>query len=282
MSLISAKYLIINDYKLIKEIASENLTHCPIKNSILIKNDTHRFIKNLLKNHRSKIDSVKILSKTKEGGYLNKYSDAKEYLHEDFEFPSYYHLRTPSLIELEKVIKDNPVTRFLIDNNISTEKIARIVTCYDEDNVFFQEEYIVKSLSAKYLIIKNISDSSLELKNLDILYNEGILFNKSKINNKSFINLYDTVIKQEQAIIIPLGLYLNEFVECVCSENLKTIDKINFNKQTYTLYEGNLLGKREIQYIGNCITPLNIHFRKNENDYNEVLSEFSFDSLYWI
>ena len=261
-----------------------NLDNFPFDNSIILNNEVLRFTKDLTINQKYRHDIVTKKSKVRQQNYLKKYPNTEVFEKVIDEYQWKFYERIPTSEEIKKRIKDDCVTDYLIKNDIPSYKIAKIMT-YCEDGCGgsgdFVEDYILRPLWAQYLIIKNLSNEIIELKNIIHLKHSDILYSESDIKKTHDLELPKIPIEPNQNIIIPIGIFLDDF-----DKSEKEIEYEVTSSNTIEQYQimsfGSIKKSEKLEYIGPSIIPKNLIINKNETKEIKSIHAFDFDNVYWV
>ncbi len=280
----SAKYLITNEYRFIKEIAQSDLSNFPFENPILYENETLKFLRDVTFGQDYRDNEIENSISIKEGEYLEKYPDAIEIPKNDEEYRFLYHQRVPNKDEIKSVLKGDKISQFLSNNNIQENRISKINTCYAGEcygNGMFQELYLLRPLYAQFLVLKNISDRPIKLQSLDSVFMDGILYNQIKTEINYTIKLPEFIVEPNQNVIFPTSLFLSEFrvIEELKSD---TVTSIYVPDQIQKLEFGSLNSNNKIEYIGPSFHPKSINSIVQKKSIKSDIHKFSFDNIYWL
>ena len=283
-NLISTKFLITENFNFIKEISNLNLENFPFDNSIILNNEVLKFTKNLTFNQKYRHNIVTKKSKIRQKNYLKKYPNTEVFEQAIDEYQWKIYERIPSSEEIKKRIEDDCVTDYLIKNDIPSDKIAKIMA-YIEDGCGgsgdFLEDYILRPLWAQYLIIKNLSNEIIELKNIIHLKHSDVLYSESDIKTKHDLELPKIPIEPNQNIIIPIGIFLDDFKKSE-KEIEYEVTRSNTIEQYQIMSFGSIKKSEKLEYIGPSIIPKDLVINKNETKEIKSIHTFGFDNVYWV
>jgi hypothetical protein len=283
-NLISTKFLITENFNFIKEISNLDLDNFPFHNPIILNNEVLKFTRILTKNQNNRQDIVTEKSNIRQKNYLNKYPETKVIQKAINEYQWKVYERIPTLEEIKKRIKNDCVTNYLIKNNIASNKIAKVFT-YIEDGCEgsgdFLEDYILRPLWAQYLIIKNLSNEVIELQNIIHLKYSDILYSQSDMTIKHDLELPKIPIEPNQNIIIPIGIFLDDFEKSE-KENESEVSRSDTIEQYQILSFGSIKTSEKLEYIGPSIIPTDLVINKNGIKEIKSIHTFDFDNVYWI
>lgn len=283
-NLISTKFLITDNFNFIKEISNRNLKNFPFDNGIILENKVLNFTKYLTKSQEYRHEIITKKSNVSQKNYLKKYPETKVFKKPIDEYQWKIHERVPSSKEIKKRIKGDCVTDYLVSNDISSNKIAKVIT-YVEDGCagsgYFSEDFILRPLWAQYLIIKNISNQVIELKNLDCLSQSEVLYSAVDIKTKEVLELPKLPIEPNQNIVIPIGIFLDGFEKSE-KEIENEISQSNTEEQYQIMSFGKIKKSNNIEYIGPSIIPKNLSINNNELEDVKLIHYFDFDNCYWV
>jgi len=283
-NLFSTKYLVTENFNFIKEISNRELENFPFDNALILDNEVLKFTRELVKNQDYRNEEFEKKTKVKLEDYQKAYPLSKIFPKSDDEFQWKYHERTPNSKEIQKNIKKDCVTDYLLKNEISSNKIAKIFTCYEgecagEGN--FVENYLLRPLWAKYLIIKNISNKTINLSRIEALKYSGILYSSSQIKKIDDIKLPKIAIEPNQNIIVPIGIFLDDFDKSEKKFQDNISDSIT-SEQNQSLCFESIKKSKNIEFIGPSLIPLNISIKQNSTEEKKAIHSFDFDNLYWV
>ncbi len=283
-NLFTTKYLVTENFNFIKEVSIRELENFPFDNALILDNDVLKFTRELLKNQNYRNEEFERRTKVKLENYHNTFPDSKVFPKTEDEYQWKYHERTPTTKEIQKTIKKDCITDYLLKNEIPSSKIAKIFTCYEgacAGDEKFIENYLLRPLWAQYLIIKNISNEIIKLNTIEVLKHSGILYSSSEIKKIDKIKLPKLTIEPNQNIIVPLGIFLDDFKksEKQCETN---VSNSTTREQYQSLNLGSIEPSKVIEFIGPSIIPLNISILKKEIEKNIGIHPFDFDKLYWV
>ena len=283
-NLFSTKYLVTENFNFIKEISNRELENFPFDNALILDNEVLKFTRELLKSQDYRNIEFEKRTNVKLEDYQATYPEAKVFPKADDEFQWKFHERVPLSKEIKRKIKKDSITNYLLDNEIPPDKIAKIFTCIEGEcagNGNFIENYLLRPLWSKYLIIKNISNEIIHLNKIDILKNSGVLYPSSQVTEKGFIKLPQIPIEPNQNIIVPIGIFLDGFdnSERIVDEN---ISNSRTSEQFQTVNFGSVKESKNTEFIGPSIIPLSISINKNGIERNKAIHSFDYDNLYWV
>ena len=186
---ITTRYLVTTEFDFIKEITSRDLRNFPFDNTLLYETDVLRFTKNLLLRQKNRNSEVGIISKVSKDDYINKYPEAKVIIknEKDDEGWEYFHERIPTIEELKIKLKADNLTQYLIENDISSDRISKILTCFTGEcgeGGKFQELFLLRVLYAQYLLITNITNEPIRLTKLLLNTGHGVLYDQESITQE--------------------------------------------------------------------------------------------------
>ena len=210
----TTKYLITDNFNFIKEISNRELENFPFDKALILDNQVLKFTRELLKGQDYRNEELEKQINAKVENYTKTYPDAKIFPKVDNEYQWKYHERTPTIEEIEKTIKKDCITNYLIGNKIPPHKIVKIFTCYQGEcagDGKFIENYLLRPIWAQYLIIKNISKTTIKLDTIDVLKNSNVLYPSTEIKELDKIKLPNFEIEPNQNIIVPIGVFLDDF-----------------------------------------------------------------------
>lgn len=280
---VSAKFLITNEFNFIKEIAENDLSNFPFENPLLLENKTLKFLRSLIKNQKYRHNEIEKSIEIDKDQYPTKFPDSVTLPSSEGEYQFFYHKRIPKREEIQTTLKTDNISQFLINNGISENKISEINTCYEGECSGagrFQELYLLRPFYAQFLVLKNISESPIIFKSLESFAQDGVLYKKKNMESNSVINLPSFNIEPSQNIVIPVGLFLSQF---------KELSELKRNMVTYTyvpnqvqyLHHGSVK-EDEIEFIGPSISPKKLAIEFNSNKAISQIHDFSFKSVYWV
>lgn len=276
----TTKYLITDNFNFIKEISNRELENFPFDNALILDNEVLKFTRELLKNQDYRNEEIEKRIKEKAENYSEVYSDAKTFPKTDNEYQWKYHERIPNIDEINKTVKNDSITDYLIKNKITSDKIAKIYTCYEGECAGegkFIENYLLRPLWAQYLIIKNISQVAIKLDIIEVLKNSGVLYNSRETIVLDEVQLPNFEIEPNQNIIVPIGVFLDDF-EKSDKENEINVSNSHTSEQYQILNFGKILKSPNIEFIGPSIIPVSISF----NNESTKIHPFDFENIYWI
>jgi len=283
--LISAKFLITNEFSLIKELSQSILTNFPFENPYLLENETLKFLRLLISNQDYRENGFpNSLNITREE-YEKKYPDSVNMPFKKEEYQFFYHERTPRADEIKNILKNDNISKFLLNNNTPLENISKIKTCYEDacsgNDEKLQELYLLRPLYVQFIIIKNISNIHIRLNSIESNFYNGVLYeieNSPYINR--MINIPNFIIEPKQNLVIPIGLFLSKFGGIKNLDN-NIVSSIYMPDQIQELKLCNL-EENKIEYIGPCFSPKEISGRIGEKTFSSKIHDFSFNEIYWI
>jgi hypothetical protein len=276
----TTKYLVTDNFNFIKEISNLELENFPFDRALILDNQVLKFTRELLKDQDYRNEELEKRIKVKVENYTKTYPDAKTFPKTDNEYQWKYHERTPTIEEIEKTIKKDCITNYLIRNKIPPHKIAKIFTCYEGEcagDGKFIENYLLRPFWAQYLIIKNISKTAIKLDTIDALKNSNVLYPSIEIKELDKIKLPNFEIEPNQNIIVPIGVFLDDFEKSEKGNEIN-VSNSNTSEQYQILSFGEIQKSPNIEFIGPSIVPLSISF----NNENTKIHSFDFENLYWI
>ncbi len=283
--ILSAKYLITNEFNFIKEISQNDLSNFPFENPLLFENNTLKFLRSLINGQSYRHTDVEKVLNIKEQEYVDNHKDAIVLPFEKGEYRFFYHERIPTKDEIRTVLKSDNISQFLLNNNIPENRISKINTCYEGECAGggnFQEVFYLRPFYAQFLIVKNISNAPIKLETINSFDNDVVLYSaqsKSEINHTT--KLPNFIIEPNQNVIIPIGLFLSEFKEIQELEK-DIVTSTYVPEQVQELHIGKMDKGHKIEYIGPSISPKEINAIYKERKISLKTHDFSFDSLYWI
>jgi len=283
-NLIHSRFIITKDFSLIKEVAEKDLSNFPIKDTLLIENESLDFIKLITKNENYRNEEIQNILKISKDEYIEKFPSAKENAIDDEEHTFFYHKRTPKIEEIKKHCKSDKITNYLINAGVEPEKISIIHTCYEGEcagDGNFQELYLLRPLYFKSLVITNISSDYIKLKELVAKSNDGILYNENEFKGSEKITFPEVLIKPNQSILIPIGSFLSDFEVFDTTEYYSNLENVS-SGQYQTINHGKVQFKKEIEFIGHYLLPERIEIEKSNKLFYQEIHQFDFDNIYWI
>ncbi|MAM29453.1 MAG: hypothetical protein CMC13_10575 [Flavobacteriaceae bacterium] len=283
-NLISTKFLITDNFNFIKEVSNLDLSNFPFENGLILQNNILRFTKTLTKSQNYRNEIITKKSKVRRKKYLQKFPDTKVFPKPKNEYQWKIHERIPSFEEIRKKIKGDCITSYLIENNISSDKIAKIVT-YVEDGCIgsgdFVEDFLLRPFWGQYLILKNLSNEVIELNNIECLTHSDVLYRTSEINTLDILDLPKIPIEPNQNVIIPIGIFLDDFDKS--EKELKhSINQSNSEEQYQILNFGKIKKTDNLEYIGPSIIPKNLSIKNKGLEEIKLIHHFDFDNVYWV
>lgn len=280
---LNAKYLLTNEFDFIKSISVGDLSDFPFENPILFENECLKFLRSLVSNQTFRRDGVENPTDLSESNYTDKYQDSKNLPNNDGEYRFFYHERIPNVEEIKRILKDDGVSQYLVNNGVPTNKICKINTCYESEcdgAGRFQELFILRPLYAQFLVIKNISNSSIKLESLDSLVNHGVLYFQDS-DNKLSTRLPDILIEPQQNVVILIGLFLSDFNK-IKEINSQVVTSHYVSEQIQELSLGDLENNPSIEFIGKSFSPRKINIQFRGENYSHNIHDFSMTNVYWI
>ncbi|MDW7690297.1 HNH endonuclease [Flammeovirgaceae bacterium SG7u.111] len=283
---IHARYLITKEFDIIKGISQKDLSGIPITNCIFLENYSLKHFRKIFKNQQYRDLEIKNNLDCTPEAYLSKYPDVEVLQYDENEYPFYHHERMPMVRDVAINCKNDGLTQFLLNNKVPPEKISKILTyteaggCGDH-NGSFGELYLLKPVYFKFLVVTNISNAHIKLKELICKSYNGILYHAESINSENAIHFPPILIEPNQSVVIPLGMFLTEFDDLE-----KADDFIRFNEikgdRSIVLDHTSASKDEEIEYLGMNYFPLKINYEIDENQEYEDIHDFDFSNLYWI
>jgi len=294
-SLIHARYLITQNFEFIKEISNKDLSNFPEDNTLLIETPQLDFIRQLFENQNiRKEEFQKTLYKPEVSQrvpkkyleeYVEKYPDAKLLVNDDDEYTFFYHYRPPQLDELKSYCKDDRFVNLLLSHGVSPDKLARIFTCIEGEccgEGKLIEQLILRPIFFKYLIITNISESYLQLNELIYKVANNPCFTENEVGQTDNLKLPNVLVKPNQNVVIPLGIFLCNFNRFDDKEYLSGMRKKLSDRQYQTMNHIKLKKEYEVDYIFENYFPLKIHYNINGKNHAQEIHEFDMNNLYWL
>lgn len=283
-NLIHSRFVITKNFSLIKEIANKDLSNFPIKDILLVENESLDFIKFISRNESYRNEEIQNILKISKNEYIEKFSSAKENVIDDKEYTFFYHKRIPTIEEIKKHCKTDKLTNYLIKAGIKPEKIAKIHTCYEGEcggDGNFQELYLLRPLYFKSLVITNISSDYIKFKELVAKSYKGILYKESEFKESETINFPEVLIKPNQSVLIPVGSFLSDFEILDTTEYFSNHGNVS-SGQYQTLNHGEIQLKKDIEFIGQNFLPEKIEIENSKQLFYQEIHKFDFKNIYWI
>lgn len=280
---LNAKYLLTNEFDFIKSISDGDLSDFPFENPILLENECLKFLRSLVSNQTFRRDGVENPTDLSESNYTDKYPDSKNIPNNDEEYRFFYHERIPNMEEIKRILKDDGVSQYLVNNGVPTNKISKINTCYESEcdgAGKFQELFILRPLYAQFLVIKNISNTPIKLESLDSIVNNGVLYFQDSENELS-TRLPNFLIEPQQNVVILIGLFLSDFKK-IKEINSQIVTSHYVPEQIQELSLGDLENNPSIEFIGKSFSPRKIYIQFRGENYSYNIHNFSMNNVYWI
>lgn len=281
---ISTKFLITGEFDFIKEISENDLSKFPFENPLLFENKTLHFLRGLLKGQLYRHSQIENFTEIDEEQYSTQYPDAQVLSSNENEHQFFYHKRIPNYEELRTVTKEDNISQFLLNNGISEERISEILTCYEGECAGagrFEELFQLRPLYAQFLVIKNISNFPVQLKNIESVLHDGVLYESNIVNENSLTKLPEFALEPAQNLIIPIGLFLSEFQELKkFNQNLVTSTYVP--EQIQKLELGSIQENQNIEFIGPRLEPIKIFVVLQKQEIVCSVHDFSFERVYWV
>ena len=281
---ISTKFLITSEYNFIKEISENDLSNFPFENPLLFENQTIQFLRKLLKDQDYRQTEIENFVDIDKNQYTKKYPDAQLLSVKENEIQFFYHKRIPNREELKSTTKDDNISQYLLSNDISEEKISEILTCYEGECAGagrFEELYQIRPLYAQFLVIKNISNAPIKLKDLISNFHDGVLYKSSIVSKGHQTKFPEFIVEPSQNIIIPVGLFLSQFQELTKLKQ-EVVTSTYVPNQIQHLELGAMEENQTIEFIGPRFSPRKINFELKKEQFDCDIHEFSFDKVYWV
>jgi hypothetical protein len=283
-TLIHSRFIITKDFSLIKEIVNRDLSNFPIKDILIVENESLDFIKQITKNEEYRNEEIQNILKIRKNEYVAKFPNAKEEAIDDDEHSFFYHKRTPTIDEIKKHCKTDKLSNYLIKAAVAPEKIAKIHTCYEGEcagDGNFQELYLLRPLYFKSLVITNISSEYIKFNELVTKSCNGILYQASELKDSELINFPDILIKPNQSVLIPLGSFLSDFEMFDKEEYFSNFETVS-SGQYQNLNHGKIIPKKDIEFIGRNFFPTELKIEKSKVIFHQEIHQFDFNNIYWI
>lgn len=281
---VSAKFLITNEFNFIQEVSENDLSNFPFENPLLLENKTLKFLRSLVNGQLYRNTEIENFIGIDKEQYPINFSDAITLPNKEDEYQFFYHKRTPGREELKKTTQQDNISQFLLNNNISEDRISEIRTCYEGECAGagrFQELYILRPLYLKFLVLKNISKSPIQLKGLESIADDGVLYKTKDMETNDFTNLPEFIVEPSQNIIIPIGLFLSQFQELPeLKGNIVTSTYVP--DQIQHLQHGALEENQEIEFIGPSLVPKKLIIEYQSRELTSQIHDFSFSNVYWV
>jgi HNH endonuclease len=283
-SLIHSRFIITKDFSLIKEIINRDLSNFPIKDTLLIENESLDFIKQITKNKTYRNEEIQNLLNIDLKDYLKKFPSAKTNVVDKEEHIFFHHKRIPKIEEIIKNCVTDNLTNYLVKAGVKAEKIAKIHTCYEGEcggEGRFQELYLLRPIYFKCLVITNVSSDYIKIKELVSKSFEGILYNKNAFKHSEKIIFPEVLISPKESVLIPIGSFLSDFEVFDATEHFSNCENISTGEfQTFNY--GNIHLKKEVEFIGKNYLPEEIKIEVSGQKFHQKIHEFNFNYIYWI
>lgn len=281
---VSTKFLITSEFDFIKEISENDLSNFPFEKPLLFENQTLEFLRTLMGKQQYRHTEIEKFIDIEREYYTVKYPDAQTLPIKENEHQFYYHKRIPNREELKSTTNKDSVSQFLLNNGIPEEKISEILTCYEGECAGagrFEELYQLRPIYAQFLVVKNISDYPIRLKNIESTLHDGVLYESSVVDEKSITNLPEFIIEPAQNVIITVGVFLSHFQK-LSKLNKNTVTSTYVPEQIQQLELGSIQENQKIEFIGPRHVPRKIGLVINKQELDCDIHNFSFEKVYWV
>ncbi len=283
-AVVSTKFLITNEFGFIKEISENDLSNFPFENPILLENKTVKFLRELIKGQKYRYNEIEKFIDIDKEQYITEYPDAEILPEKDNEYQFYFHKRIPKYQELKSATEKDNVSQFLLNNDVSEERISEVLTCYEGECAGagrFEELYNLRPLYAQFLVVKNISNYPIRLKSLESVYHDGVLYESCIVDENNQTSLPEFILEPSQNVVINIGLFLSQFNE-LSKFNQNIVTSTYVPEQIQQLELGTIEENQKIEFIGPRFEPKKIfvEFNKEESDFD--IHDFSFEKVYWV
>jgi hypothetical protein len=285
-----ARYLVCGSYSAFLEMTSNDLSHIPVCNPHLIRNEVSDFHKYLVASHKGKDRPDSIWGEvflTKDD-YLKKHPLGDVVRHDgDDQYPFFSVHRAPSQKELRDNVAENDfITSMLLKSQVPINEIAQVYA-YDEycGDHHFQEIYNLRPLKPIYLAVSNISELHIGIRsmlckrdwNVGINYRQFEETNQLQVTEIAFPKM---LIPPKATAIIPIATILSPLnrnsKECAWEE----YEDISTGELQILAHGKDVYSVSAISVIGPRLSPYSISVESSYGEYKQLIHEFDLSNMY--
>lgn len=263
----------------ILELLKGSFSNSIIPNPLFFPNQIGRFMKKHLENIQIPVDILSEYIGYKD--YIQKYPHAEK---NKFGADNIPFQRTPTNEEIAIISQNNLFIKYLSENNVDNDQICQILAYDINHGCGDNSEYISTPLCEKLyernyylqtLVITNITDKPIQIKQLHCNSTEFILHKRIRESEQTILKLPNTPILPNQNVIIPTAI--------ICDYNL-----FNFIKEIKTYCLGDWydmisqVSSSNIEYIGEVLEPVKMTYQFGSNLKEDVIHTIDYNSLYLI
>jgi hypothetical protein len=160
------RYIIGKSFEFLSEVASSNMTHFPLEETLLVRTRPLDFLRELTRRYANPTRPEELSGEVfpDERSFVQARPDSKRIPDRLAGFEYFRYERTPSAEELyTRVAQEDGVTRLLLLAKLPSGEIARALAYEDACQGGFPENYRLRPLWGAFLAITNVSDNVVRL-----------------------------------------------------------------------------------------------------------------------
>lgn len=246
------RYLICQDFAILKEISERKFDVFPLKDVLLLDNLVSNFQRKIISLYPVECRSEILVGEEyrNEGEFRSVHPDLLSVKKESPNFPYFDFVRVPNQQEFEEKIKDKDrITEILFNNDIPIEDIVCSVGSREEgcgDYDCFQEVYRLRPLWGIFLAVTNITDTLIVFNTLECIavgdsFKDYRLFDREGKAPLTKIPLPKVHIPPRTTVLIPTATVLVPLhhisFQAYSSHNMKDIGDGEVRELSHGFFE---------------------------------------------